>query len=237
MKKCTICKEEKDPSEYYKGHGKCKKCFIKRVMENDNDEKRLKRNKWRIDNNYNKNYYYLNIEKERTRKKENKEKIKETTKRYYANNKEKIAKRTNEYYKKNKEKKSIKGKEYRAKNREKINARQRVLREKYITNPVYKIRYSLKERVRGFLKLRNLTKRNKTFEMVGITPAELKEYLEKQFKDEMSWDNYGLHGWHIDHIIPISSAKTEEEIYKLCHYTNLQPLWAIDNIKKGNKIL
>ena len=53
----------------------------------------------------------------------------------------------------------------------------------------------------------------------------------------MSWDNYGLHGWHIDHIIPISSAKTEEELYKLFYYTNLQPLWAIDNIKKGNKIL
>ena len=51
----------------------------------------------------------------------------------------------------------------------------------------------------------------------------------------MSWDNYG--DWHIDHIIPLSSAKTEEEIYKLAHYTNLQPLWAEDNIKKSNKIL
>jgi hypothetical protein len=236
MKKCTICKEEKDLTEYYKGHGKCKKCFIKRVMENDNDEKRLKRNKWRIDNNYNKNYYYLNIEKEKTRKKENKERNRETTRKYYANNKEKIANTVKIYREKNKEKIRIRVKEYEKRNKDKKNERQRKLREKYVTNPVYRIRYSLKERVRVFLKSRKMQKNNKTFEMVGITPAELKEYLEKQFKEGMSWDNYGLHGWHIDHIIPISSAQTEEELFKLCHYTNLQPLWAIDNIKKGNKM-
>ena len=51
----------------------------------------------------------------------------------------------------------------------------------------------------------------------------------------MSWENQGK--WHIDHITPLSSAKTEEEVYRLCHYTNLQPLWAEDNLKKGSKIL
>lgn len=58
---------------------------------------------------------------------------------------------------------------------------------------------------------------------------------EKNIVDNMSWDNYGK--WHIDHIIPLSSANNEQEIYKLCHYTNLQPLWAEDNLKKNNKIL
>ena len=53
----------------------------------------------------------------------------------------------------------------------------------------------------------------------------------------MGWDNYGINGWHVDHIIPLSSAKNENEIYELCHYTNLQPLWGTDNIKKSNKIL
>ena len=53
----------------------------------------------------------------------------------------------------------------------------------------------------------------------------------------MSWDNYGYYGWHIDHIIPLSFAKTEEETYKLCHYTNLQPLWANDNLTKGKKLI
>ena len=53
----------------------------------------------------------------------------------------------------------------------------------------------------------------------------------------MTFDNHGLHGWHIDHITPLSTATTEEEIIKLCHYTNLQPLWAEDNLAKSNKIL
>jgi hypothetical protein len=51
----------------------------------------------------------------------------------------------------------------------------------------------------------------------------------------MTWDNHGE--WHIDHIIPISSGKTEDEVLKLCHYTNLQPLWKEDNLKKSDKIL
>jgi hypothetical protein len=53
----------------------------------------------------------------------------------------------------------------------------------------------------------------------------------------MSWDNYGFRGWHIDHIVPLSSAKTKDEAVSLNHYTNLQPLWGVDNMKKGKKIL
>jgi hypothetical protein len=53
----------------------------------------------------------------------------------------------------------------------------------------------------------------------------------------MTWNNYSHDGWHIDHIVPLSSAKTEEDVIKLCHYSNLQPLWSIDNYKKGNKII
>jgi hypothetical protein len=81
----------------------------------------------------------------------------------------------------------------------------------------------------------DIIKRNKTFDIVGCTPQELKEHLESQFKDGMSWEN--RNEWHIDHIIPLCSATTEDELYKLCHYTNLQPLWATENIKKGGKIL
>lgn len=53
----------------------------------------------------------------------------------------------------------------------------------------------------------------------------------------MSWDNHSVFGWHVDHIVPLNSANTEDELYKLCHYTNLQPLWASENISKGDKIL
>ena len=93
----------------------------------------------------------------------------------------------------------------------------------------------MRSRLSAYLKKLNISKKNKTFEIVGCTPQELKEHLEKQFIDGMSWENKG--NWHIDHIIPLSSAKTEEEFYMLCHFTNLQPLWAIDNIKKRDKIV
>lgn len=82
--------------------------------------------------------------------------------------------------------------------------------------------------MRGFL-----LKKNKTFNYFGCTPQFLKEYLESQFVNGMSWDNHG--DWNIDHIIPLSLSKTEEELYKLCFYKNLQPLWAEDNLKKSNK--
>ena len=73
--------------------------------------------------------------------------------------------------------------------------------------------------------------------MVGCTPEFLKEYLEKKFKPGMTWQNHTRTGWHIDHKIPLSSAKTPEAVEKLMHYTNLQPLWSVENIRKSNKIL
>jgi ABC-type proline/glycine betaine transport system substrate-binding protein len=72
--------------------------------------------------------------------------------------------------------------------------------------------------------------------LIGCTPQQLKIYLESKFLQNMSWENYGYRGWHVDHIIPLSSAKNYNDIYKLFHYTNLQPMWGIDNMIKGNKI-
>jgi hypothetical protein len=86
-------------------------------------------------------------------------------------------------------------------------------------------------RINKFIK----NKSTSTQTIVGCSYLQLKEHLEKQFNDGMSWDNYGK--CHIDHIIPLSSANNEDEVYKLCHHTNLQPLWAEDNFKKSNKIL
>jgi len=133
-----------------------------------------------------------------------------------------------EFYLKNPDKR----KEYR-KNYKKRKQEQRKERRK--TDPIFVIINNVRCRIYKYLNKNNITKKNKTFDLVGCQPFELKQYLEKKFIDEMSWENKGK--WHIDHIIPLSSAKTEEELYKLCHYTNLQPLWAEDNIKKGNKIL
>jgi hypothetical protein len=94
---------------------------------------------------------------------------------------------------------------------------------------------NLRSRIVQFVKSKKIHKDNKTLDLVGCSTEFLKEHLQSQFKNGMSWDNYG--SWHIDHIIPLSSAKTTEEFNKLCHYSNLQPLWASENLSKGKKIL
>jgi hypothetical protein len=155
--------------------------------------------------------------------KKNSKKINEYQKEYKKNNLNKIIENNKKYYSKNKE--TINKLNYfRTKNRRN-------------EDPIFKLRCNLNVRIRSFMKSVNIIKNNKTFDIIGCSPKFLKEYLEKQFTDNMSWDNHGLFGWHIDHIIPLSSAKTEKELLKLCHYTNLQPLWWEDNLKKSNKIL
>jgi hypothetical protein len=101
------------------------------------------------------------------------------------------------------------------------------------SNPVEYLKILMRRRIRGILKTKNLNKKLSTKDIVGCEYSELKLYLEERFTEGMSWDNQGC--WHIDHKTPLSSAKNEVEIYKLCHYTNLQPLWAIYNLRKGNK--
>jgi hypothetical protein len=73
---------------------------------------------------------------------------------------------------------------------------------------------------------------------LGCSVEELKAYIESKFQEGMSWDNYGFYGWHIDHIRPLASfdLSNPEELKKACHYTNLQPLWAEENLSKGDKI-
>lgn len=105
--------------------------------------------------------------------------------------------------------------------------------EKYRTDTLYRLKQLLRKRLRDILRSKQIEKNVHAIDILGCSPLKLKEHLEKQFKDGMSWDNQGL--WHIDHKIPLASGNTEELIIKLFHYTNLQPLWAIDNMKKGSK--
>lgn len=116
-------------------------------------------------------------------------------------------------------------------------ARKKVLQK----NPSFKIGQNMRSRVRSALLQQCLSKTGdiSTFELLGCTREFLKEYIEAKFLPNMNWNNYGLKGWHIDHIIPCSSFDlTDKEQLKKCfHYTNLQPLWWKDNLSKGNKIL
>jgi hypothetical protein len=105
--------------------------------------------------------------------------------------------------------------------------------DRYKNDSIYRLKQLLRKRLRDILRSKQIHKKVHTLDILGCSPSYLKEHLEHQFKEGMNWDNQGK--WHIDHIIPLSSGNTEEEIIKLCHYTNLQPLWAIDNMKKGSK--
>ena len=102
-------------------------------------------------------------------------------------------------------------------------------------DPLYKFRKSLGNSIRNSFRRGGFTKSSRSYDILGEEWEVIKVHFESRFTLGMSWDNYGE--WHIDHILPISLATCEEDVIMLNHYTNLQPLWAEDNIKKGNKIL
>jgi Prasinovirus endonuclease VII len=109
--------------------------------------------------------------------------------------------------------------------------------ERYRTDAQFRMSVSLRKRLNLALKAQNTSKAVRTFELIGCTLAELSVHLEKQFKSEMTWQKYGQ--WHIDHIVPCSKFDlTDLDQQRKCfHYSNLQPLWAIENIIKSNKIV
>jgi hypothetical protein len=104
-------------------------------------------------------------------------------------------------------------------------------------DPIEKLKHNLRiATIRG---IKN--KEKHSLEIIGLENWDLlKEHIEKQFTEGMTWDNWGIGKnnttWHIDHITPLSSAQTEDEVYKLNHYTNLRPMWGSDNIRKKDKI-
>ncbi len=100
----------------------------------------------------------------------------------------------------------------------------------------FKIKGNLSSRLSDLINKRTLS--TSTIELLGCDRETFISYIEERFNEGMNWGNYGLKGWHIDHILPLSSfdLTIEEEVKKACHYTNLQPLWWYDNLEKGNKI-
>lgn len=129
----------------------------------------------------------------------------------------------------------------RYENNPEVRKRQAKVKRKWIKkqeliNPLFKIKRNMSRRLNLALHLKLYKKDTLFIKILGCSLEKLKLHLENQFQPGMMWENYGQKGWHIDHKIPLSSAKTKEELYQLCHYSNLQPLWACDNLSKGNKI-
>jgi hypothetical protein len=162
----------------------------------------------------------------------NKLKITKYHKKYYQNNLEKIK----NYQQTHSKKRSAYMLKWRSKNKLHIKR----YKHKYeafrkLHNVEYRMLCNLRNRLR--LALMSNSKFGKTTELIGCSISKLKNYIEKKFTKGMTWNNYGRNGWHIDHIKPCVkfdlSKKAEQK--RCFHYTNLQPLWAVDNIIKGSK--
>lgn len=161
-------------------------------------------------------------------------------KKWRDNNKEYLSNKSKIWYEQNKEHRKQYLKEYREKNIDKIREIKRTYeRTRKANDPLYKLISNFRTAIYQVLKENNVDKNGHYFEILKYSPDELISHLENQFKDGMTWDNYGE--WHVDHILPITSFNIQEigdnEFMKCWSLNNLQPMWGEENIKKSNKIL
>ena len=220
MKVCSKCKIEKEFIEFCKNktrsdgyHSVCKVCKKKY----DFDNKEIKRSQDKL--------YRIH----------NKEKIKLKWIKWLENNKDKRREYDKQYNKKyrleNLDKIKKQNKKYSLENKKAINI---YFKNKKNTDPLFKLKCNIRNLIGISIKRTGYSKTSKTYEILGCSYEEFKIHLENQFTEGMTWENQGK--WHMDHIYPVSLATDEEHLIKLNHYTNYQPLWAVDNLKKGNKI-
>jgi hypothetical protein len=211
---CKSCNSEKDVSEFYvrrnRGNGLAGYTHKCKSCSRKTSREYNKREGNFDKKEYNKRYREKHRDKLNEYSKnwryENVDKMKEQRKLYYQENKEDIVKKNYEY----------------CKNRKK-------------SDSLYKLSIGIRSLILISFKNQFTTKSKKTIEILGCSFEEFKLHLESQFDDKMNWKNQGTY-WHMDHIIPISSAETEEDVYRLNHYTNFQPLYWEDNLRKSNKI-
>ena len=240
MKICKKCEIEKILCEFSNNKnnkdGKsiyCKECERKRkeIYREKNREKiNEDARKWRYNNP---ERYKRIIEKylektpnmtstERGRKyRESEEwrtKFRESGKKSYLKNIDKVREKRKKYYHDNKQNERKKNNEWKSNKRKK--------------DGFYRMKLNLRNRLRNYLIGESKGKRTK--EIVGLDKIEFKSYIESKFSEGMNWENYGK--WHLDHITPLCQAKDNNEALLLNHYTNLQPLWAEDNLRKNRKI-
>lgn len=161
------------------------------------------------------------------------EEQKEYKKQWYMENKKRILLKRKQYYTDNIDKIKSNVKRYYENNKDKTHKRQYSWRKnKRDTNPMYKMMCNIRGRLSKYL---HLKKNNRTQDLLGCSPEFLKNWLEGQFEEGMNWDNHTKNGWHIDHILPLCAAETEDDIKILSHFSNLQPLWSEENLSKGGR--
>lgn len=249
-KKCKKCGLEKNISNFHKDSSKkdgyrnsckeCQKVYSKEFYEKNNDkikeystnyynqhsddyEFKLKRSE------YIKNWSHLNDQY-----------LKEYNKSYYLENRETLVSYSKNYRKLNND--VIKN--YRIENKERIRKNtNEYIKNRISTDEIFKISFNIRNLIRISIKKMGFGKDSKSIEILGCQIDEFKKYIENKFEPWMNWENYGKfnghsnYGWDIDHIVPISSAKTIEEVINLNHYTNMQPLCSyVNRCIKRNKM-
>ncbi len=179
---------------------------------------------------YHKEYYKKNKESLDKKSKDNPNK-KSNNKKYYLKNKEKYNERSKKWNDDNKDYKKELDKKYYIDNKEYLNIeRNEYQKNKKKIDNLFRLKCSVRSLISNAIHRNGYKKTSKSSNIIGCSYDKLKEHLESKFENWMSWRNYGLYngeldyGWDIDHIIPVSTAKSEEEVMKLNHYTNLQPL-------------
>jgi len=158
---------------------------------------------------------------------------------WYEQNKEKRQKQIKNYGNSHKQQLGSYRKQWRKENRKREYQKDK---ERMLTDLNFKIKCKLRDRVSKIVKLQ--LKAGSAVKDLGcsvehfIKHLEFKFYINPKNGEQMSWQNYGLYGWHIDHVVPLClfDLTNPEEFKKACHYTNLQPLWCFENLSKGGKI-
>ena len=228
---CRICGAPKYINEFHKKKGtsdghrnECKEC-VKDIQKKYKEAPGFKEKQ----KEYDKNRYDENVDKILERKKEyhkeNREKIL-LQKEQYRNdpvNVDRIKEYLNNYRIEHREEMRDYIKKYKVENREKY--------YKYRNDNPHIIAW--RSVLYSTLKRLGTDKQGHTIDMLGYSALELKEHIEKQFKDGMSWDNHGE--WHIDHVRPVTNFSIDEDVSIVCALENLQPLWEFDNLSKSNK--
>lgn len=261
---CSKCGVEKTISNFYKDINskrgfsyyciECTREQHRKYYEENKDIVKQKRQRYRLDNldkvrEAQRLYYHTDAQKKyredyakknaehrkeymREYRKKNAEHIRQKAREYYHNNKHKLQVHKKRYKDKNRNRINAQAKEYREKNRKKINDK-RV--QRLHSDSIFHMKAQIRGAIRDSLGRKNHRKSSHTADIVGCDLDCLCDYLFK------TWEkNYGQpwngEAYHIDHIVPLATAKTEEDIIKLCHYTNLQMLTPEDNMTKSDNI-
>ena len=230
---CTKCNEEKEIGEFYNDKTKstglksqCKMCCGKK-------KRPVHTASTKVCTICNEEKEFGEFYKDKSRKYG----LRSECKMCFPKNKEEHNQKTREYYQENKEEIIQQKKEYYEENKEEINKRAYENKKKRLAeDPLFKLITCMRSRILIAIKSQAGEKAAKSIELLGCCIEHVRDHLESQFTEGMTWENHGE--WHIDHMRPCASFNLEEpEDQKKCfHWTNLQPLWAADNLAKGARL-